>query len=102
MTKLNGASVIRGGVLFLFFVLLFGCIGEAPVLPSETITENISKPEIVVINYTDLAYANVSEKNKLDIYLPEGKGPYPLIIYVHGGGWISGSRKKSKTTNGTA
>ncbi|MCW3995240.1 MAG: alpha/beta hydrolase [Candidatus Bathyarchaeota archaeon] len=28
----------------------------------------------------------------MDIYIPEGEGPFPAIIYVHGGGWSRGSR----------
>ncbi|MCL1835843.1 MAG: alpha/beta hydrolase [Oscillospiraceae bacterium] len=32
----------------------------------------------------------------LDIYLPEsGDGPFPLVIYVHGGGWRMGSKTES-------
>jgi len=25
----------------------------------------------------------------LDLYVPEGAGPFPLIIWIHGGGWFS-------------
>lgn len=33
----------------------------------------------------------------LDIYRPpEGSSPKPAIVYIHGGGWISGSRKQSR------
>lgn len=33
----------------------------------------------------------------LDIYRPpEGASPKPAIVYIHGGGWISGSRKQSR------
>ncbi len=34
------------------------------------------------------------ERNKLDLYLPEKpKGPMPLIVCVHGGGWGAGSKE---------
>src|SRR5699024_1043397 len=26
------------------------------------------------------------------IYWPEGDGPFPLLMYFHGGGWVLGSR----------
>jgi len=28
-----------------------------------------------------------------DIHLPEGKGPFPVLVYLHGGGWVMGSPK---------
>lgn len=27
-----------------------------------------------------------------DLYLPKGKGPFPVLIGVHGGGWVQGAR----------
>ncbi|HEX2988121.1 MAG TPA: alpha/beta hydrolase, partial [Chloroflexota bacterium] len=27
----------------------------------------------------------------LRVYTPEGKGPFPLLLYFHGGGWVVGS-----------
>lgn len=28
-----------------------------------------------------------------DLYLPEGAGPHPVVVAIHGGGWRRGSRK---------
>ena len=28
-----------------------------------------------------------------DIHIPKGEGPFPILVYFHGGGWISGSPK---------
>lgn len=48
--------------------------------------------------YYNLAYATVSQTNKLDLYLPpQGSGPFPLVIWIHGGGWVAGD----KTINAT-
>lgn len=45
----------------------------------------------------DIEYARVGNKSlKLDLYLPEGAGPFPLIIWVHGGGWTSGDKSLSE------
>ena len=34
------------------------------------------------------------KRRKLDLYLPDNNGqPSPLIIFFHGGGWMSGGRK---------
>jgi acetyl esterase/lipase len=27
---------------------------------------------------------------KLDVTLPKGRGPYPLVIFIHGGAWLAG------------
>lgn len=34
---------------------------------------------------------------KLDLYYPEAKvpGPYPLVVYTHGGGWAAGSKQSA-------
>ncbi len=45
----------------------------------------------------DVAYADVSPVQKLDIYLPSGgKAPYPVVIWVHGGGWQSGDKAQCR------
>jgi acetyl esterase/lipase len=28
----------------------------------------------------------------MNAYIPEGDGPFPVIVYIHGGGWTSGHR----------
>lgn len=47
----------------------------------------------VAPTYPDLAYATLSEAQKLDLYLPTtGSGPFPLVIMVHGGGFMMGDK----------
>lgn len=42
---------------------------------------------------TDIAYADESAAQKLDIYWPkEGEGPYPVIVSIHGGGYCTGDK----------
>jgi acetyl esterase/lipase len=43
--------------------------------------------------YTNLAYvAGGNSKQTLNLYVPRGvRGPLPVIMYVHGGGWGGGS-----------
>ena len=34
------------------------------------------------------------ERQKLDLYVPEkADGPLPVIVWVHGGGWMGGSKE---------
>lgn len=32
-------------------------------------------------------------KHRLDIIVPWGGGPLPLLVYVHGGGWVAGDKR---------
>jgi acetyl esterase/lipase len=40
----------------------------------------------------DVEYGPHGERNRLDVYVPPGDGPFPLVIWVHGGGWQNGSK----------
>jgi acetyl esterase/lipase len=47
----------------------------------------------VAPTYADLAYANLSAAQKLDLYIPTmGSGPFPVVIMVHGGGFMMGDK----------
>lgn len=35
------------------------------------------------------------ELNVIDFWKAEGEGPRPLLIYIHGGGWVGGDKKQS-------
>ena len=44
--------------------------------------------------FLDIPYASQSESQLLDIYLPpEGDGPFPTVIFVHGGAFILGEKR---------
>lgn len=44
--------------------------------------------------YLNVSYANVSNTQKLDIYIPnEISGPFPVIVAVHGGAWLAGDSR---------
>jgi len=44
--------------------------------------------------YRDLPYVSGGHKRqKLDLYLPSGEKKLPLIIRVHGGAWLAGSKE---------
>jgi len=44
----------------------------------------------------DLAYSDRSTRNTLDIYRPEGKGPFPVLLDIHGGGFLTGDKRDLK------
>jgi acetyl esterase/lipase len=43
---------------------------------------------------TDIPYTGnpTSDKQKLDIYIPEEKSPMPCLVWIHGGAWLAGSK----------
>ena len=44
--------------------------------------------------WLDLPYASLSPSQMLDIYLPdEGEGPFPVILYIHGGAFSIGDKR---------
>ncbi len=55
------------------------------------INQSIPVPKIDFINkkYLDIAYGYTSPLQTMDLYIPnEGEKPYPLVINVHGGGFM--------------
>jgi acetyl esterase/lipase len=77
----------------LLLTLLFSCASH-PGYQDFDILRNI--------HYTE----NKIERQEADVYIPEGKGPFPGVILVHGGGWKSRDRTdmdsiaKSLASNG--
>ncbi len=58
------------------------------------VTPTVFDPSPIKRKYLDVQYGTLPEQ-KVDVYLPdEGDGPFPLIIYVHGGGWSMGSKRE--------
>ena len=44
----------------------------------------------------DVEYAEVQgQPLRMDGFIPEGKGPYPAAIIVHGGAWVTGDKARS-------
>ncbi len=59
------------------------------IMPGELHVEHVKR------QFRNLAYGPLPEQ-QLDVYLPEaGDGPFPTVIYVHGGGWSVGTRASS-------
>src|SRR5262249_59172774 len=44
--------------------------------------------------HPDLTYCtpDAGTKLELDLARPAGKGPFPAVVFIHGGGWLVGSR----------
>lgn len=49
----------------------------------------------------DLVYTSTAGYElKLDLAVPPGAGPFPAVVCLHGGGWVSGDRKQLTRTLG--
>jgi len=43
---------------------------------------------------SDIIYSTANNYDaKLDLYLPRTQGPTPVVVYIHGGGWVAGSKE---------
>lgn len=68
----------------------------APASPADD--NSPSADESPASRITDLAYADGSPQERLDLYLPESTArPAPLVIWIHGGGWRVGDKSSAAT-----
>jgi acetyl esterase/lipase len=81
-----GGFIIKKLIIGIITVLLLGVLAVAAPPAYKSVYSSLYK-------YTDVPYANLSESQKMDIYLPDKfKGPYPVIVSIHGGGWCTGDK----------
>jgi len=51
------------------------------------------KPRAVT-RLEDQVYSRAGGRDRLaDVYIPEGEGPFPAVLFLHGGGWRFGDRR---------
>jgi acetyl esterase/lipase len=77
------------------FLFLPGALPAQPVNPPARGAPPAPRVPEGAKAHRDMTYvANGHERHKLDLFVPEkADGPLPLIIWVHGGGWQSGSKE---------
>jgi acetyl esterase/lipase len=74
----------------LMVFLLSGILGGAKVFAGTSVK-----------TITNVQYASVSPTQVMDIYLPEGDGPFPVVVLIHGGAFKMGD-KGMETRNAEA
>jgi len=91
----------RGGAVKLddaSLVLAPGQAGGASADPAPTDVAEHDPPDETAIPaeanpYRDLVYASRGGRNmKLDLFTPPAGGPFPLVIWIHGGAWKMGDK----------
>lgn len=67
--------------------------GMPPLVPIPALSQDIL--DSIEEKYLDIPYADVSESQKLDLYLPNRKSdkPYPVIVHFHGGAFMICSKR---------
>lgn len=45
-------------------------------------------------SFTGLRYGTDSPDQSLDVFLPEPEGRWPVVVFIHGGGWYFGGRRE--------
>jgi acetyl esterase len=67
-------------------------IERARTLANERTYSEISKPE-KVFDLTDIVIRGYKSDITLRLYKPEGRLPFPILLFFHGGGWVFGNLK---------
>ena len=49
-----------------------------------------SREPLPVATMAGIAYADQSASQRMNLYLPQGEGPFPLVIMIHGGAFMFG------------
>jgi acetyl esterase len=82
-----------------FVVVLFiaSCAVVPPVVRTvvNVKTKTLRGTSEEVAKVENLTIAGPAVNIPVRIYTPEGSGPFPLLIYMHGGGWVFGNLDSS-------
>lgn len=71
-------------------------VADKPVMADQFPIVPVSFPQGVK-GYRDIVYQQINGHvpQVVDIYVPASKGPHPLVLYIHGGGWVGGHTRHS-------
>ncbi len=93
-------KTLKKAIWVLSLILLFASqiYGEVTGPPAGGFGPLID-PSDFKVKWLDVVYAHESKTQTLDIYLPEGDGPFPLVVAVHGGAWEMGDKNDGQATS---
>lgn len=76
-------------------------VATATLTACATVEQNNYDPaQTNTATYSNLAYVkNGVDAQKLDIYLPENVKNAPVVVFVHGGGFVSGTKSDAAQSN---
>ncbi|HEX4607505.1 MAG TPA: alpha/beta hydrolase, partial [Urbifossiella sp.] len=69
----------------------------ALLAPTLALADDPPKPSPKMTTANDLVYTKAGDDElKLDLARPEGDGPFPAVLVIHGGGWSSGNKASNR------
>ena len=80
---------------FIVILLAVGCSVTPSVLRIFMNARTVEGTPAAVAQVEDITIAGPGGQLPLRIYTPAGTGPFPLLIYLHGGGWVFGTLDQS-------
>lgn len=90
--------IVRFLPILLSLFLLIGC-NQAQTAPTEETVSPTVEPMATFdpnkrgTTVENIAYCNADGREQLmDVYYPTSEGPWPAVLYVHGGSWMEGSK----------
>src|SRR5512133_392283 len=92
-------------ILIVVFPLL-SCSPQQTSSPASPTSTTVLNPSPIAMTTTlsferygeklsDIAYCSVDPAQKMDIYFPQSGGPWPVVVYVHGGSWMHGDKSEA-------
>jgi acetyl esterase/lipase len=63
--------------------------------PLSAAEQSGGKTKITV--HKDVAYGP-DARNRLDFWVAPGKGPRPVVVFIHGGGWLNGDKRSASAS----
>jgi acetyl esterase/lipase len=99
-------KILLADVLIIIFPLLVSCAGNTTITKTATDTattlvntSSLPNSGSIQQKWFNVAYAGISNSQKLDIYLPNSaNGPFPAIFQIHGGAFRSGDKNSGELT----
>jgi acetyl esterase/lipase len=46
----------------------------------------------------DITYGTLHTSQKVDVYTPKAVAPFPVVVLIHGGGWVQGDKMEYRTS----
>ncbi len=98
--------------LLLGLLTLTSCGGQSELAPTEEATIAFSEEKLGTVD-ENVSYCSMNDMEVLDFYYPlaeslDSTDPFPVVLYVHGGGWSKGDKtglvayRKALTSKGIA